>query len=176
MFSEFSSTHCQYHAPRRTNVKVPLTIRDTVEVVVGLGGAEVNTNKLIINLILDIREENESRDNAATTASLHAGLDVAVPQVRRGRQHGAHAALGHGQQHIAVVQRRLARRHPVGLGRVAEVFANVGDVVEGIELEVLVLARGRGDAGVEGEGCCGIAAAETEGTDTALAVFYTGKG
>ena len=132
---------------------------------------EVNADKLVVDLVLDIAEQDEGRDDTLAARRLHAGLDVAVPHVGGGGQDGADRLGGHGEQDAAVVDEGLALADPVRLAGVAEVLANVLVAVERVHLVRLVLAHRGGHARVEREGHARVAAAEAVGTDTALAVF-----
>jgi hypothetical protein len=112
------------------------TIRNSLEVKVGLRGFKIDTNPFIIDLILDIGKQNESRDNATSAASLHACLDVAIPHIVGGRDDRANAAPRHSKQYTILVDGWLARCHPVCFIRVAEVFTNILDAVQAVELDI----------------------------------------
>lgn len=163
---------CNHHDAPSLGREIKLTVRDALEVPVGLRSAQINTNKLIINLVLDVGQQDESSHHTPATARLELGLDIAIPHVLGRRQHSSDAVLGHGQQHVAVKVSGLSLGHPVGRGRVAEVIANVGDAAEVlVKGHRLGLAHGRGRARVERKGHSGIAAAEAVGANTTLAIF-----
>lgn len=74
-----------------------LTVRNALEVPVGLRGGQVDADKLVVNLVLDVGEQDKGRDDALAAARLEARLDVSVPHVLGGGHDGADAVLGHGQ-------------------------------------------------------------------------------
>lgn len=150
-----------------------LTISYALEVEVGLSGLEINTNPFVVNLILDIREENEAANDTSATRRLHTRLDVAVPHVRSGREHGTRAALGHGEQSVVIVEGSLARPDPRGLVRVTKVVVDANNAILGIKLEVNILAGRSRDTGVHGKRVTGVAASQTVGTNTTLAILYS---
>jgi hypothetical protein len=142
MLPEFSSEKVSINRVARG--KKSLTIGNALEVVVGLGRVEVNTNPLVVDLVLDIAEQDKGRDNTGAAGCLHAGLDVAVPHVPRRGEDGADRLGRHGEQGVVAVQERLALADPVGLVRVAQILADVPVAVERVHLVDLVLAyRGR---------------------------------
>lgn len=153
-----------------------LTVGNALKVPVGLRSAQIHADKLVVDLVLYVGQQDKGRDDTLAAAGLEPGLDVAVPHVLGGGHDGADAVLGHGQQDVAVVVGGLSLGDPVGGGRVAEVVADVGDAGElGVKGHGLGLAHGLGGARVDGEGHSGIAAAEAKGANTALAIFWVGS-
>lgn len=147
------------------------TVSDALEIVVCLGGSEVDADPLVVDFVLDVAKENKGRDDTLADARLDPGLDGAVPHVRRRGQHGADGARRHGQQHVLVVDLGLALADPVHVLGIAEVVLVVAVAVERVHAERLVDAHGRGHARVDAEGHARIAAAEAEGADAALVVL-----
>lgn len=148
-----------------------LTIRNTLEVVIGLNIAQVGADPFEIDFVLDIAKQDESRDNALGSRGLHLGLDCAVPHVRCRCQNGADGLGWHSKQGVTIVHYRLALSNPVGLVRVAEVFGDITVAVEGVHLIDLIFADRRGRARIEGKRHARVAATETKSSNTALAVF-----
>lgn len=149
----------------------PLTVGNALEVVVGLRCLQVDTHKLVVDLILDITEQDKSRDNTAAARCLKTRLDVTVPHVGSSGQHGAHRLGRHGQEDVAVVQQRLTLPNPVGLAGIAQVLADILVPVQRVHRVRLVFAHRRGNARVKGERHAGVAAAQAVRADTALVVF-----
>ncbi len=56
----------------------------------------------------------------------------------------------HGQEKVAAIYERRAARNPIALGGIAKVFGVCCDSVERVEFEVIALANGGRNAGIEG--------------------------
>lgn len=155
------------------------TIGYTLGVEVGLHVANVNTNPLKIDLVLDVRHENEGRDDTRALRCAQLGADLAVPNVVCRCEKCANCALRHSQQSRFLsgagvcVDSRRALRLPVNLGGIAEVLVDALDVVERVESVGAGLARGAGYARVEGMRHERVTTAEAEGAYTTVAIYCT---
>lgn len=148
-----------------------LTVRDTLVIIIRLRRLEVNTNILIINLILNIRQQNKRRHHPLPPSRLKPRLHIPIPHIPRRRQHRAHRTRRHRQQQRILIRHRVPIHHPVRLGRVTKVLRFRRDPRHILECVCLVLAHRRRHARVEPEGGEGVAAAEAVGALTAVAVF-----
>lgn len=148
-----------------------LTVCDTLVVVIRLGLLELDTNVLIIDLVLDIRQQDECRDHTLPPTRLKPRLDISVPHIPRRCEHRAHRARRHRQQQRVLVRHRIPIHDPVGLGRVAQVLGFRRDSRHVLECPRLVLTHRRRHARVEAEGGEGVAAAEAVCALAAQAVF-----
>lgn len=133
---------------------------------------QIGADKLQVNLVLGVRQEDEARDDAGATAALDLGGDLAVPDVVVVGEEGADAVLGHVDVQVAVLHLGEAAVGPIGLGGIAQVLGVEAGVVEVVPLVGGALAGGFGGARVEGEGEQRVTAAETEATRTTFAVFW----
>ena len=148
-----------------------LTVGNALEVVVCLGSLQVDANKLVVDLVLDVAEQDKSRHHAGAPGCLHPCLDIAVPHVCRRGQDRADGFGGHGEQDVAVVHKRFALADPIRLAGVAEILSNILVPVEGVHLVRLVLAYRGWDARVEREGHTRVATTKAEGANTALVIL-----
>jgi hypothetical protein len=150
---------------------------DSLGVEVGLHIGGVDTDPFKVNLVLDIGHEDEGCYDTCTLGSAGLGANLAVPDVMCGCQKCSNCALCHCQESRLLLRRRVgvysghALRLPVDLGGIAEVLVNRLNIVEIIERVLSRLAYGAGDAGVEGVRHEGIASAEAESADTAVAIY-----
>lgn len=107
-----------------------LTIRHTLPVVVTLRIGDILSNKLEINLILDIAHQNESSHNTLSLRCSHRRADLAIPDVVCARKQCSDCAGCHGEQdRVLVVWHHCPRADPVRLARVAKVFRVLHDIV-----------------------------------------------
>lgn len=142
-------------------------------VIVCLSCGQVGSDEFIVDFILRVRQQNESRDNAGVARSLECAGNLSVPDVVVVRHQSAHTSVGHGEDQVSVVNNGLTAVNPVVLGCVTEVFLVAGHIVHvGERAEGLALANGFGGAGVEGEGIDGITTTQAVSARTALAVLY----
>lgn len=148
------------------------TVQHTLEVVVGLHIGQIGTDEFVINLILGVSQQDKTGDNTGTTAALHLGGDLSVPEVVVVGDEGTTTVLGHGEQQVAVLELDIAAVDPVILGGVAEILGAQDGIVEVVPLVGLALADGFGGAGFGGVGEERIAASETETTGTTFTVFW----
>jgi hypothetical protein len=139
--------------------------------------ASVNTNPLEINLVLNVRHENEGCDDTLALRCAQLGADLAVPYVVCGCEQCADCALGHCQESRLLsaagvgVDRGCALRLPVDLGGIAEVLVDALDIVERVERVGARFAGRAGYARVEGVGHERVTTAEAEGADTTVAIY-----
>lgn len=96
-----------------------LTIKDTLEIEVGLSGSQFGTDELVIDFILDIGQKNEGSDDTGVAGRLQLGGNFSVPDVVVVGDEGSHGVLGHGQEQLTVVDESLSARDPVRLGGVS---------------------------------------------------------
>ena len=98
----------------------------------------VYTNPLEINLVLDIRHENESGDNTLALRCAQLGADLAVPNVVGRGQKCSDCALCHGQEGgfllgLGVcVDGGHALRLPVDLGCISQVLVDGLHIVQAV--------------------------------------------
>jgi hypothetical protein len=145
---------------------------DTLRIVVRLHMVDVDTDKLKVDFVLDVRHENEGCHHTLALGSGHLGAHLAVPCVVVGRQQGTRGALGECQeQRLVLVDDRLALGLPVDLGGVAEVGIDGLDIVEVLEGVGGGFAEGVGHARVDVVRVDDVAAAQTEGSHATLAVL-----
>lgn len=149
-----------------------LTVQNSLEVVVGLDVLQIGADKLQVNLILGVGQEDKARDDTSATAALDLGGDLSVPDVVVVGEEGADAVLGHVDVQVAVLHLGKAAVGPIGLGGIAEVLSIEAGIVEVVPLVGGALADGFGGARVNGEGSQRVTAAETEATSSTLAVFW----
>ena len=129
------------------------TVKNTLEVIVGLNVGQIGPDKLKINLVLGIRQQNERRHDTLSTATLDLGRDLSVPHVVVVREQCPNAFLRHGHEQVSVLHLGETAVHPVVLCRVSKVFGVQGRIVEVVPCVGLVLADGLGETRVEGERC-----------------------
>lgn len=150
-----------------------LTVWDALEIVVGLRDVQLGTDPLVIDLVLDVAQQDKCRHHARILARLDRGLDVAVPHVDRRRQNRTAAVGGHRQEHVPVaVDHRRALGHPVATCRVAQVVADVYDVVKGVHRHGLGRAHGRGHTSIERIRRTGVAPPQAVCADATHAIFW----
>lgn len=128
------------------------TVRDSLEVIIGLNIVKIGTNKLEVNLVLDIRKQDESCHHTLATATLHFSGNLAVPDVVVVGEQSADGAIGHGEEKVAILGQRLTAVHPIGLASISQVLGVDGNVVQVVPGVGLVLTDGRGGARAELEG------------------------
>lgn len=106
-----------------------LTVGNALEIVVCLGDGQVGAHPLVVDLVLHVAEQDESRDHTRAPRRLDSRLDVSVPHVVRRGEDGTDRLFRHGEEDVSVVEQRLALGDPVGLAGVAVVLGDVGDAV-----------------------------------------------
>lgn len=148
-----------------------LTVQDALPVVVGLNVIQVVADKLKINFVLNVREQDKSRHDTFATATLYLTLDLAIPDVVVVCEQSAHAVLGHGEDQVAILNLGETAVDPVGRRRVAKILGVQRSTVEVVPLVGLAFANRLGHAGVQTERLHGITAAETVSASSTLAIF-----
>lgn len=149
-----------------------LTVSNSLEVIVCFRGAQISTDELEVNLVLDVGHENERSNDTLSTAGLHPGSGLAVPHVVVVGHQGADGIRGHRQQQITARAQSLTTRKPVILVRITEIFRIWYHVVKVVPLVRAALADGGRDTGFDREGGEGVTTAETICANTALTVDY----
>lgn len=155
---------------REGNVSGLCVVQGLLPVVVGLGGFEERTNKLVINFITDARHEDERRDDTLGSRGLEGSRDFSVPDGSGGGQDGTSGLVGHGKEEVTiVVENVVVGNKVVGVG-ITEVLCVLSDSVSSGKGVVTVLADGGRSTGGEVVGVLGITGAQAVGTGTALTV------
>jgi len=149
-----------------------LTVKNTLPVVVGLDVGQVGTDPLVIDLILDIGQQNESSHDTLAAGALNLSRDLAVPDVMVVGEQSTDTLSGHGHDQVAILSLGLSGVSPVGGGSVTEVLILGDSIVEVLPGVGLAFTDGHGGARVEREGGERVATTETEGTGTTLTIFY----
>jgi hypothetical protein len=103
---------------------------------------QINTNKLVINFILDIREQDESSNHTSSSASLELGLHISVPHVRGACEQRSDTVRGHSKENVILVGDWLSAGYPIGLCRVSKIFGVLLNIVQILKGVVLALADG----------------------------------
>jgi len=106
-----------------------LTIWDTLEIPIGLGGMQVNADPLVINLILHVAQQDECGNNTLAVTGPQCCCDLPVPDVVCTSYYSADGAWRHGDKKITIFDSWLTIRDPIGLAGIAEVLRLVGDSV-----------------------------------------------
>lgn len=136
--------------PRSSTQK--LTIRDALEIVVGLRMLQVGADKFVVDFVLHIRQKDERSHNTLATAGLQLGTGLTVPHVVVVSQQSTDGLGGHGQDERAILRQGLAAGHPVGLAGVTQVLGVGLDAIEVVEVVGLALTDRRRSARVESVG------------------------
>lgn len=156
-------------ADRGVGAVVP--VENTLPVVVGLNRSQVGTNPLVIDLVLDVGEQDESSDDTLAAGRLDLAADLAVPDVVVVGEESTDGVLGHGHEQVAILGLGEAAVGPVGGGGIAQVLGVQDGVVEVIPGVALVLTDGHRGARADGEGGLGVATTETVCAGTTLAIL-----
>jgi hypothetical protein len=146
-------------------------VEHSLPVVVGLNSVDIGTNKLVIDLILDIGEENEGRNNTLQVRRLEGCGNLTIPHVVGGGEHGSDRVLGHGQKQTVVLLNQVTGVDPVEVLGVSEVLSVLCDSIHGSELALSLLADGHGHTGLELEGRLGVTASEAVSAGTTFTVL-----
>lgn len=115
----------------------PHTIKNTLPVVVGLHSSEVGTDPLVVDLVLDIGQQDESGHDTLATAGLDLSRDLAVPDVVVVGEKSSDRLLGHGHEKGAVLNLGETAVGPIGRAGIAQVLGvedGVVEVVPGVAL------------------------------------------
>lgn len=126
-----------------------LTVRDALEVVVGLRIAQVGADEFIVDFVLDVRKKNECGDHALSTGTLQLGRDLAIPHVVVVGKESADSVGSHCQEQRAVIRQRLSTRYPISLAGIAQILCVGLDIIEVVPSVVLAFADGIRDTGIE---------------------------
>jgi hypothetical protein len=92
-----------------------LTVRNALEIIIGLSHIQICPNEFIIDLVLHVGKENEGGDNTLSSTCLELGLYISVPHIRRACQQCSHSAGSHCQQYISPILDRSPTGDPVRL-------------------------------------------------------------
>lgn len=148
-----------------------LTVENTLPVEVALHVGQVGANPLQINLVLDVRHQDERGDNTVTPRALELARDLAVKDVVAAGDQRADTILGHGHEHGAVLDLGETGVDPVGGGGITEVLGVEDEVVHVVPGVGLGLADRHRGARLELVGVTNVAATEAVGASTALTIF-----
>ena len=152
-------------------VAAVVPVQNTLPVVVGLNVAQVGTDELVIDLVLDIGKKNESSDNTLTAARLDLAGDLTVPDVVVVGKESTNSLLRHGHEQVTVLNLGETAVGPVGIGSVTQVLGVQDSVVEVVPLVAPVLTNGHGGARFDIERSLGVATTQTECASTTLTIF-----
>lgn len=152
-------------------VAAVVPVEDTLPVVVGLNRSQVGTNPLVINLILDVGEQDESGHDTLAAGRLDLAANLAVPDVVVVGEESTDGVLGHGHEQVAILGLGETAVGPVGSAGIAQVLGVQDGVVEVIPGVALALTDGHRGARADGEGGLGVATTETVCAGTALAIL-----
>lgn len=148
-----------------------LTVQNALEVVVGLDLGQVIADKLVVDLVLDVGQQNEGSNNTLAAATLHLALDIPVPDIVVIGDKSAPGIVGHPHEEITVLDLRVAAVHPILCRRITQVLGVRDEIVQAIPGVLLIEADGLGGAGVERVGIERVTAAQTVSASAAFAVF-----
>ena len=149
----------------------PHTVQDTLPVVVGLHVSKIGADPLVVDLILDIGQQDESSHHTLATAALNLARNLAVPDIVVVGKESTHTLLGHGHDQIAIFVLGEATVGPVGLGGVAEVLGVQNGVIIVIPSVGLILANGHRGAGVDRIRRERVASTQTVGARTTFSIL-----
>jgi len=134
-------------------------------VVVSLSVVHVVTNKLVVDLVLDVGQEDDVADNATSARSLQTNGHLAVPEVVRTGDSGGTGLLEHLNAQSVVISAsdvtEVAERVLLGVTQVLGIGGQAVSAVEGV---VAVLVDRHGHTRARGVRVTSITAAQTDVT------------
>lgn len=148
-----------------------LTVQNTLPVVVGLHGGQISADPLVVDLVLNIRQKNESGHDTLAAGALELSGDLAVPDVVVIGEESTDTLGRHGHNQIAILGLNLSAVGPVGSAGVTKVLVLGDGIVEVFPGVSLALADRHRGAGIERERGERVATAEAVGTSTTLTIF-----
>lgn len=149
-----------------------LTVQNTLPVVVGLHGGQIGTDPLVVDLVLNIGQKNESGHDTLAAGALKLSRNLAVPDVVVVREESSDTLGRHSHDQIAIFGLNLSTVGPVGSAGVTQVLVLGDSIVEVVPGVSLALTDGHRRAGIEGERGQRVATTEAVGTSTTLTIFW----